>query len=296
MIFKRSAPEFEGLALKLGDHGYMFNTPAEFEFALTGRTCVPSSKIAALVDVRDEDLLKEAAAIKQAERRLAEALSGVLEDSGRINDVLKEVDLAQISNDNDWRTIISAMMAVPATYARYKKVALVKYMQYLVSRQEIVKGLHLHRQIHKELDSNQNDGAQDGESGLKETAIFEYATFRTASGEEIEYKRLPKGETLQISLEPEEIFTLFVARHECAIVLRNRLVFVNADGRETSLREGKNIVGRDAGADVVMGAMLRDVSRKHLVVESEGTAIVRVTDISAHGTWVHPRYLESTGV
>ncbi len=295
MLFKRATPESEGLTLKLGDHSYRFNTPAEFEFALAGRTCIPSAKIAALVDVRDEDLLKEAADIKKAERRLAEALAGVLKDSSRINDVLKEIDLTLISNDNDWRTIISVLMAVPASYERYKKIALVKYMQYLVSRQEIVRGLHLHRQIHKEFEVNHDD-AEDVGLGPKETAMFEYATFKTASGEKAEYKRLPKGETLELSLKPEEIFTFFVARHECAIVKRDRLFFIDAGGRETSLRSGKNVIGRDVAADVVMEGKMRDISRKHLVIESEGSDVVRVTDISSHGTWVHPRYLDSTGV
>lgn len=293
MFFRRSTQEFEGLTLELGDHSYRFNTPAEFEFALAGRTCVPSAKIAALVDVRDEDLLNEAADIKKAERRLAEALSGVLEDSSKVNDVLREIDLALFSNDNDWRKIISSLTAVPPSFERYKKIALVKYMQYLVSRQEIVRGLHLHRQIHKEVEVAEADGA---EPALKETALFEYATFKTNSGDEAEYKRLPKGETLEISLEPEEVFTFFVARHECAIVKRDRLIFIDARGREIGLRSGKNVVGRDVAADVVMEGKMRDISRKHLVIESEGTDVVRVTDISSHGTWVHPRYLESTAI
>ncbi len=291
MFFKRSTQEFEGLTLELGDHRYRFNTPAEFEFALAGRTCVPSAKIAALVDVRDEDLLKEAADIKKAERRLAEALSGVLEDSSKVNDVLREIDLSLFSNDNDWRKIISSLIAVPPSFERYKKIALVKYMQYLVSRQEIVRGLHLHRQIHKEVEAVESDGAGPEP---KETALFEYATFKTNSGDEAEYKRLPKGETLEISLEPDEVFTFFVARHECAIVKRDRLFFIDARGREICLRSGKNIVGRDVAADVVMEGKMRDISRKHLVIESEGNDVVRVTDISSHGTWVHPRYLEST--
>ena len=37
MIFKREAPKPEGLSLEIGDHSYTFATPAEFEFALTGR-------------------------------------------------------------------------------------------------------------------------------------------------------------------------------------------------------------------------------------------------------------------
>ncbi len=295
MIFNRSAPEHEGLTLKLRDHQYTFNTPAEFEFALAGRTSVPSAKITALANVGDKDLLKQASDIKMAEQRLADSLSSVLEDSSRINDVLKEIDLTLISNDNDWRTIISVLMAVPASYESYKKIALVKYMQYLVSRQEIVRGLHLHRQVYRDMEVKHFDAEED-EAGLKETAILEHSTFRTTSSERAEYKRLPKGETVELLLGAKEIFTFFVARHQCAIVMRDRPYFIDADGRETSLRSGKNIVGRDLAADIIMEARMRDISRKHLVIESEGTDVVRLTDISSHGTWVHPRYVEGAGI
>ena len=295
MIFKRSAPETEELSLKVGGKTYSFNNPAEFEFALSGRICVPAQKITALVDVKDEDLLEEAAAIKQAEQRFADGLSGVLANIGDINNVLKELDLALISQDNDWRAIIAALMAVPAGFEQYKKVALVKYMQYLVSRQEIVKGLHEHRQIHKS-PSGKSAAAKSAEDALKETAIFEMTTFAAPSKEGAEFSRLPKGETLEVELTKGEQFHLRLAKSPSGIVYRGRLLFIDHQGQETTLREGKNIVGRDASADVIIDASLRDVSRKHLIIESDGTRTVRITDISSHGTWVEPKYLDDTGV
>ncbi|HEY5701008.1 MAG TPA: FHA domain-containing protein [Gammaproteobacteria bacterium] len=295
MIFKRTAPDTSELSLKVGGKTYLFNDPSELEFALSGRICVPSAKITALVDVRDEDLLDEAAAIKQAERRFADALSGVLADIGGINNVLKEVDLALISQDNEWRAIIASLMAVPAGFEQYKKIALVKYMQYLVSRQEIVKGLYEHRQIHKP-SSRESATRNVGEESLKETAIFEMTTFAAPTKEGAEFSRLPKGETLEVELEPNTTFSLRLAKSVCGIVHRGRLIFLDDKGQETSLREGKNIIGRDAGADIIMDPNLRDVSRKHLIVESDGSKIVRVTDISSHGTWVDPKYLDSTGI
>jgi len=296
MIFKRSTPETDELTITLGEKSYTFSTPSEFEFALAGRTCVPVSKIASLVDVPDTDLLNEAAAIKQAERRFSEALSGVLANIEDINQFMKEIDLSLISQDNEWRAIISALMAVPASFEQYKKVALVKYMQYLVSRQEIIKVLHEHRQKQKEGAAPGGDGQSEAESKLKETAIFDVTTFQTPAEDATEYGRLPKGETLEISVEPDETFTLLVAKHKCQILRRDRLLFVDDRGQETTLRTGKNIIGRDAGADVVMDANLRDVSRKHLIVESDGTSVVLLTDISSHGSWVHPKYLDNTGI
>jgi hypothetical protein len=296
MIFKRSTPETDELTLTLGEKSYTFSTPSEFEFALAGRTCVPVTKIASLVDVPDTDLLNEAEAIKQAERRFSEALSGVLANIADINQFLKEIDLSLISQDNEWRAIISALMPVPASFEHYKKIALVKYMQYLVSRQEIIKVLHEHRQKQKESAASGGDGHSEAESKLKETAIFDVTTFTAPAEDATEYGRLPKGETLEISVEPDEPFTLLVAKHKCKILRRDRLLFVDDKGQETTLRTGKNIIGRDAGADVVMDANLRDVSRKHLIVESDGTSVVLLTDISSHGSWVHPKYLDNTGI
>lgn len=296
MIFKRSTPETPELTLTVGEESYIFSTPSEFEFALTGRTCVPVNKVAALVDVPDTDLLNEAAAIKQAEQRFSEALSGLLANIEDINQFLKEIDLALISQDNDWRAIISALMPVPASFEHYKKIALVKYMQYLVSRQEIIKVLHEQRKKQVDVDASGGDGHSEAESKLKETAIFFSSTFVTRAEDATEYGRLPKGETLEISVEPDDPVTLLVAKHKCQILHRDRLLFVDNKGQETTLRTGKNIIGRDVGADVVMDAKLRDVSRKHLIIESDGTSVVLLTDISSHGTWVHPKYLDNTGI
>lgn len=295
MIFKRTASDDEVLTLKVAGKTFVFNSPADLEFALSGRICVPSGKITTLVDVRDEDLLEEAAAIKQAERRFADALSGVLANIGDVNNVLKEINLSLISQDNDWRAIISALMAVPAGYEQYKKIALVKYMQYLVSRQEIVKGLYEHRQIHKNGAAEQAP-KKSAEDALKETAIFEMTTFAAPSREGADFSRLPKGETLEVNLEGEKTFSLRLAKSTCGIVHRGRLLFIDDQGQETTLHEGKNVIGRDASADVIMDANLRDVSRKHLIVETDGTRTIRLTDISSHGTWVEPKYLNNTGV
>ena len=121
-------------------------------------------------------------------------------------------------------------------------------------------------------------------------------TFAAPTKEGAEFSRLPKGETLEVELEPNTTFSLRLAKSVCGIVHRGRLIFLDDKGQETSLREGKNIIGRDAGADIIMDPNLRDVSRKHLIVESDGSKIVRVTDISSHGTWVDPKYLDSTGI
>ena len=43
-------------------------------------------------------------------------------------------------------------------------------------------------------------------------------------------------------------------------------------------------------------ASLRDVSRKHLIVETDGSNRLRLTDISSHGTSLPPKFLDHTSI
>ena len=72
--------------------------------------------------------------------------------------------------------------------------------------------------------------------------------------------------------------------------------FSDDDDVSTTLRRGKNIVGRDASCDVLMNSAYREVSRKHLIIEVAEPNLVRLTDISSHGTFLSPRLLENTSI
>ena len=58
------------------------------------------------------------------------------------------------------------------------------------------------------------------------------------------------------------------------------------DGNELPLGEGRNVVGRHAGNEVVVDARFREVSRRHVVIAPLGTQLALVTDLSAHGSFV----------
>jgi hypothetical protein len=283
----------ETLSLEIHQQSYNFPSPKDFDFALAGRTCVPSSKIAALAESPDEVLLKEAEAIRKVEQRLAVALSGGLEDVTSIGPFLKELDPSIISQDHDWRAIIAALNLSDRTYERFKKIALVKYMQYLTSRQEVVRTLYSNRQRHRQSQDSAEGASSDPK--MRETMIFDLRTFNPQASAN-EFSRVPKGETVEFSLFPEETVEVLLANHRCCIVHRGQLRFIDETGQEALLRPGRNFVGRDAGNDVVIAASLRDVSRRHLILETDGTCLVRITDISSHGTSLPHRFLEITSI
>ena len=284
------------LEISIDGERYVFQSPRDFEFALNGRTCLPAPKIAALSRLDDDELLREAEAIHAVEQRFAEVLSGALEDITSIGPLLKTMEPSIISQDNSWRSIIGALNGLDGIPETYKKIALVKYLQYLTSRQEVVKNLYANRRLREAGEVRPAIGSPM----YRPTARFREAMLSNLNGfpdpERLEtsFSRLPKGETVEVNMEEDRAIELLLAKHQCRILLRDRLLFVDQSGHDSELRVGRNVVGRDTTNDVIMDANLCDVSRKHLVVESDGVQRIKLTDISSHGTSLPPRFLGYT--
>lgn len=295
-MFKRTP--IDGLDINIDGDRYVFQSPQDFEFALSGRTSLPAPKIAALSRLSDDELLREAEAIRAVEQRFAEALSGTLEDITSVGPFLRTMEPSIISQDNNWRSIIRALNGVDRMPETYKKIALVKYMQYLTSRQEVVKSLYTNRQSGKtgEVRPENGSAVYRPTARFRETMLINLNVSPELERHETSFSRLPKGETVEVDLEGDHPIDLLLAKHQCRILLRDRLLFVDQGGNNSELRVGRNVVGRDATSDVIMDASLRDVSRKHLIVESNGVGQIKLTDISSHGTSLPPKYLDHTSI
>jgi hypothetical protein len=295
-MFRRTP--IDGLDINIDGDRYVFQSPQDFEFALSGRTSLPAAKIAALSRLSDDELLREAEAIRAVEQRFAEALSGTLEDITSVGPFLRTMEPSIISQDNNWRSIISALNRVDRMPETYKKIALVKYMQYLTSRQEVVKSLYTNRQSGKAGEARPDNGSAvyRPTARFRETMLINLNVSPELERHETSFSRLPKGETVEVDLEGDHPIDLLLAKHQCRILLRDRLLFVDQGGNNSELRVGRNVVGRDATSDVIMDASLRDVSRKHLIVESNGVGQIKLTDISSHGTSLPPKYLDHTSI
>lgn len=294
-MFRKSHTDV--LELSIDGERYTFQHPREFEFALAGRTSLPAPKIAALSRLPDDELLREAEAIRAVEERFSEALSGALEDITTVGPKLRSMEPSIISQDNGWRSIITALNAVDGISESYKKIALVKYTQYLASRQEVVKSLYANRHQRDDADRQANGNAVYRPTArFRETMLFDLNDLPGAEHHETSFSRLPKGETVEVDLEQDGALELLLAKHQCRILLRDKLLFVDESGHDSVLRAGRNVVGRDTSSDIVIDANLRDVSRKHLIVESDGMHQIKLTDISSHGTSLPPRYLDHTSI
>ena len=301
-MFRRNN-NVQGLTLTIEDETLNFPTPREFEFAMAGRTNLPPSKVTALMSQPDAVLLREAEGIRSVEQRFADALSGMLEDVTSIGPFLKELDMALVSQDHGWRQIMMALNLTERTFEEFKKVALVKYMQYLTSRQDMIQVVYNTRRASRTMQMASPplaDGKGHNRNGqFRDTLIFNVSNVieQLPSAPEIDSKlsRIPKGETVEFSVSQDDEVPVLLAQHPCSVLRKDKLMFVDSQGQDAELRPGKSIVGRDLSCDVVVDPSLREVSRKHLIVEVDGE-LVRLTDISSHGTSVPDEYLENTSI
>jgi hypothetical protein len=287
-MFSRSGSS--SLKLRVGDAVHEFLSPEDFAFALAGRTGVPGARITSLAGMTSEALRREAEAIRLVEQNFNETLDGVLRAVTRIGPFLREIDLTLVSQDHSWRGIISALKALDDAYEAYKKVALVKYVQYLAARRLAVTAIYSERENGKQQNGLESDVGQN----LRATSIF--GVTEGAAAESDGFVRMPKGETVDVDIEAEGRVSVLLAAHKCRIESTGRPRFVDDNEVATPLRRGKNIVGRDMGCDVLVNSTYRDVSRRHLIIELDDVSRVRLTDISSHGTSLSPRLLDNTSI
>lgn len=276
------------LSLELPDRRVHFNSVADFEFCLASRTEVPASKVAELVRLRPDELEREAGSIRSVEKRFVDVLARSLDGVGKMSGHLRELDAKLFSADHQWRDIMRALTVQGDEFDEYKKIALIKYVQYLGSRQDVLKSVYA---------SKTEGGADAHESGvqgdLRQTVIFELSPEEESSDGTGTYARLPRGETVRVDLGPEETLELILSRHRFAVVPGRQSYLSDSEGADYALRPGPNLVGRLPENDAVVNVAYRDVSRKHLVIDVCGDNSFRLTDLSAHGTFVPRRFLDA---
>ncbi len=282
------------IEITIGEQTLKFSSLADFEFCVAGRTSVPSKKIINMVKFSLDELKKEARTIKEIEKKFVSMLSKSIEDPGSINHALREMDAQIFSQDHGWRTIIAGLHAGDEELNEFRRVALVKYMQYLSSRQEIIKYLYSEKKKHVKSTSSSSDA--EANIDYKDTLMLENTVFEPLSENKTgsDMDKMPKGENVTIRMKAGREIDILLSKHQCKIIGGDSSSkFIDESGRSYDLKIGKNVIGRDSKSDIMLDPNLRDISRMHLVIETDDTNTLYLTDLSAHGTYIPVKYLES---
>ena len=283
------------IELTIGEQTLKFHSLIDFEFALNGRTSIPSNKITDMVRFSTIQLKKEAHTIKEVEKRFVALLSKSIENPESIDRALREIDPLTFSQDHGWREIIFALNNYQEDeLSEFKRMAIVKYMQYLAARQEIIKYLYSEK-VKVIPDSSTMDSAPD--DAMKTTVILDSTVL--ASPEDMKksendetMERMPKGECVNLNLQPGREVTLQLSKHECKLIGGDKIRFVDHQGNSHDIGDGRNVVGRDTVSTIMMDTSLRDISRLHLVIEKKDNHNLLLTDLSSHGTFMPAKYIQ----
>ena len=87
------------IEVTIGEQTHKFNSLADFEFSLAGRTSVPAEKIKKAIKLSLGELKKEYKKIKVTEKELVSVLSKSMSQPESINRALREIDIKIFSED-----------------------------------------------------------------------------------------------------------------------------------------------------------------------------------------------------
>ena len=100
------------------------------------------------------------------------------------------------------------------------------------------------------------------------------------------YRRLKKGDTVEIQLEPSRSLHLTLAKHRFTLVPGEPYRRIDERGAEAIVPTGKCIVGRGPSVDVGVNEGYRSVSRSRAILEVSPGGQVKFTDISPYGAYL----------
>lgn len=283
----RSAPP--ALVLEINRRVVRFNDPVTFEFSLKPRTEFPAERVARVIEWPTEDLERMAAKIRTVEQRFAESIAASVERPQIIGALLRSLSLKLFSKDHGWREIIAELNRCDSEYDVYKKIALVKYTQYLRSRQKILRDLYFERRSAAPLESPNppvtREAVHDGSRGPLDTDLFESSSLEEKSDADA-FNPLPRGETVCLRFDDRIQIPIRLSSHNFTLVAGTNFYLIDEHGSSFPIRQGKNLVGRHPDCDVVIQPFYCGVSRKHLIIEKVSDSVAMLTDLSSHGTYV----------
>lgn len=286
-VFWRLVRPTETLRLTLEGRHYSFHTPLDFEFALAGRKFLPINKLLEWLQQPPAILYKEVINLKSVEGRFLDIVKACLAHPAAAGTLLKELDPEQFSTDYHWREIVTTLREGGAERDAYRRIALAKYLQYLSARHELMQDLF-------EFKSNLAEESPQLRAGIdaaKETAIYDVVPLAEPSRLYNPFERLPRGQSVLLRLEAGKPVDLLLAKHHFKLFAGKTYRLVDEQGNFYLLHAGKNVLGRQSGNDVTLNNDFRTISRRHVIIEPISDNVARLTDVSAHGTFLPPQYL-----
>lgn len=266
---------------------------AQFESKLAPRTKVPSARLREYFGWSTDKVRREAEIVAQIVRRFAEAVVETVDESGRADEFLRNLDLKAISRDHDWRTIFSTIRSQETDCAEYQRAVLIKYLQYLSFRKRLLDYILARKQGLLETAEMPELTLYPGSGNLRHGAtVFATAADDANQGAADQFVRLSMGESVDLRLEANEGIDIRLGNRDFRLMGARPPCLVDENGVMYFLRPGRNMIGRHPESDVPIDPNFGHVSRAHLIIEWESETTLRLIDLSSRGTFLRREILQ----
>ena len=109
---------------------------------------------------------------------------------------------------------------------------------------------------------------------------------RAATSAATSFKRIAKGESIQVSCEGQSVVSLRLATQLFSLRLGDNAILSDANGVEYPIALGESVIGRDDACDIVVDKAFNDVSRQHAAFSYQGGNRILFTNLSTNGAAV----------
>ena len=254
---------------------------------------VPSARIGEFIDSSALELEQQLAVIDDVDGRLEAILHAVRSSPEQGLEAFRRLDLRIISRDHGWREILGEEQLRAREGLPFLEVALEKYIEYLHFRRRLLDFI-LQRRAVMQTEGEVAAAAEarpvtstPQDSSKRETTAFDRPARGLSGMASDVYRRLPPQEACRLDIAEDAVITVVLAGHRLSIArAEEALVLTDENGTRYQLSPGTHSLGRSRRCDVMLDPALREVSRKHLIIEWDGMDGLVLVDLSQLGTFL----------
>lgn len=245
----------------------------DIDIALIGRTNPSPNKVIGLLKDTPSLLDRIRNENKETISNIQEILVIGADDTDILLVKLKKLDVRKITIDNGWQSIISSFVNNNNVPTQAIRIALLKYMEYLIKINNIIDFLR----------SNSPINARKRE---KEKNIYHEMPGLQSYNHHKGYKQLPKNHPVSIKLPKGEDIKIFLGNHEYLLKNNKELQLLTPEGNKYFIKNGRNTIGRSKINDIQLDVSNSDISRVHLVIDKLDGNTVNCMDTSSLGSYL----------
>ena len=276
-----------GVVLRMGAREIRAGTTGSLRSTLTAYAALNAARITELGKLADAQLAAHATWLAALAADLSDRLS---HRDCNPTEILTHVREARAPLDEVWINAIAQVSQWPHTRSDYQHALLDALVEYLASERDCARTL-IDNRARAPLDHSRS-GAADCELLLHQQLIFDVACDDDADNQPIEFDRLVKGEPLDIPIAAGQCIQILLAHYRFALICGTPWRLVDRYGEDLRLTPGRCVTGRSNECDLLVHDSFRAISRRHAVLETQGTDLLRITDISSLGTFTPRAYLD----